>query len=126
MLFRGSVIFTLGIFLSLYSLFYAISPRHCHAFVSYLEEEAVKTYTHAIEDCESGKIPEWKNMKAPDLACKYWRLEKGSSMRDLLLAIRADEVGTRKIQSLYAWISCRFTISFLASYMCLANNEIVQ
>jgi len=125
-LFRGSVIFTQGIFLSLYSLFYAISPRHCHAFVSYLEEEAVKTYTHAIEDCESGKIPEWKNMKAPDLACKYWRLEKGSSMRDLLLAIRADEVGTRKIQSLYAWISCRFTISFLASYMCLANNEIVQ
>jgi len=92
-LFRGSVIFTQGIFLSLYSLFYAISPRHCHAFVSYLEEEAVKTYSHAIEDCESGKIPEWKNMKAPDLACKYWRLEKGSSMRDLLLAIRADEVG---------------------------------
>jgi len=98
LVFRGSVIVTQGIFLSLYSLFYAISPRHCHAFVSYLEEEAVKTYTHAIEDLDSGKIPEWKNMLAPDIARKYWRLEEGANMRDLLLAIRADEVcdGGRK------------------------------
>eukprot|EP00889_Picochlorum_renovo_P000982 jgi/Picre1/28012/NNA_000973.t1 len=89
--FRGSVIFTQGVFLSLYSLFYAVSPRHCHAFVSYLEEEAVKTYTHAIDDFDSGKIPEWKNMTAPFIAQKYWRLEEDASMKDLLLAIRADE-----------------------------------
>ena len=26
-----------------------ISPRFCHRFVGYLEEEAVKTYTHCLE-----------------------------------------------------------------------------
>ena len=28
---------------------YFLSPRLCHKFVGYLEEEAVKTYTHCIE-----------------------------------------------------------------------------
>ena len=28
---------------------YILSPRFCHRFVGYLEEEAVKTYTHCIE-----------------------------------------------------------------------------
>lgn len=101
--FRTSVIGTQGIFLSFYTLFYAISPRHCHAFVSYLEEEAVKTYTHAISDLDSGKVPEWKNMVAPDIACKYWRLEKGASMRDLLLAVRADEVSFLLFALLNIW-----------------------
>ncbi|WPT13160.1 Alternative oxidase [Picochlorum sp. SENEW3] len=100
--FRGSVIFTQGVFLSLYSLFYAVSPRHCHAFVSYLEEEAVKTYTHAIDDFDSGKIPEWKNMKAPFIAQKYWRLDEDASMKDLLLAIRADEACHNHVNAVFA------------------------
>jgi len=40
-LFRGAVLAAQGVFLSLYTLFYAISPKHCHAFVSYLEEVSV-------------------------------------------------------------------------------------
>ena len=36
---------------------YLISPKSCHAFVGYLEEEAVKTYTHAIHDV--GNLPTW-------------------------------------------------------------------
>ena len=28
---------------------YFLSPRFCHRFVGYLEEEAVKTYTHCLE-----------------------------------------------------------------------------
>lgn len=32
-----------------YTLFYSIAPKHCHSFVGYLEEEAVKTYTRAIQ-----------------------------------------------------------------------------
>lgn len=28
-----------GIFFNLYTMFYLISPKHCHAFVGYLEEE---------------------------------------------------------------------------------------
>jgi ubiquinol oxidase len=30
-------------------------------------------------------------MPAPELALKYWRLQPGASMRDLLLVVRADE-----------------------------------
>ena len=32
-----------GVFFNAYFLTYVISPKHCHAFVGYLEEEAVKT-----------------------------------------------------------------------------------
>ena len=40
-------------------LSYIISPRTCHRFVGYLEEEAVVTYTHAIEELERGHLPIW-------------------------------------------------------------------
>ena len=30
-------------------------------------------------------------MKAPPLSVTYWRLREGATMRDLLLAVRADE-----------------------------------
>ena len=38
-----------GVFFNAYFLAYLISPRACHSFVGYLEEEAVKTYTHALQ-----------------------------------------------------------------------------
>jgi hypothetical protein len=102
--FRTAVIGTQGIFMSLYTLFYAISPRHCHAFVSYLEEEAVKTYTHCIDDMDSGKLPEWENTKVPLIARRYWRLPEDASMRDLLLAIRADELCHAHVNTVFAEI----------------------
>lgn len=40
-------------------LAYLISPRSCHRFVGYLEEEAVYTYSHCIKEIEAGRIPEW-------------------------------------------------------------------
>ena len=40
-------------------LSYLISPGTCHRFVGYLEEEAVVTYTHAIEELERGRLPKW-------------------------------------------------------------------
>ena len=38
-----------GVFVNLFFLAYLISPKFCHRFVGYLEEEAVKTYTHCLE-----------------------------------------------------------------------------
>jgi ubiquinol oxidase len=38
---------------------YIISPRTCHRFVGHLEEEAVITYTRAIEELERGHLPKW-------------------------------------------------------------------
>jgi hypothetical protein len=101
-LFRFNVIATQGIFMTLYTLFYALSPKHCHAFVSYLEEEAVKTYTHAIRDYDEKKIPEWASLEAPAIAKKYWRLGENATFRDLLLNVRADEACHQHVNAAFA------------------------
>ncbi|CAL8469907.1 g9449 [Coccomyxa elongata] len=88
---RAFVLLTQGVFFNLYFLFYMISPKHCHAFIGYLEEEAVKTYTHAISDIDNGRLPEWVNREVPEIAKFYWKMPKDATMRDLLLNVRADE-----------------------------------
>ncbi|KAL3837367.1 hypothetical protein ACJMK2_022730 [Sinanodonta woodiana] len=94
-LFRASVIGTQGVFVTMFSAAYLISPRFCHRFVGYLEEEAVKTYTKCLEDIEHGKLDIWKVKPAPDVAVLYWNLAPDSTMKDVILAIRADEAHHR-------------------------------
>lgn len=86
-----------GVFFNGFFLSYLISPRTCHRFVGYLEEEAVITYTRAIADIDTGKIPEWNEMPAPDIAINYWQMQKGATMRDLLNYVRADEAKHREV-----------------------------
>jgi len=89
-----------GVFFNSMFLSYLISPRTCHRFVGYLEEEAVLTYTLAIQDIEAGKLPKWSDPKfqIPELAVNYWKMPEGSrTMRDLLLYIRADEAKHREV-----------------------------
>ena len=38
-----------GAFVTMFSVAYLLSPRFCHRFVGYLEEEAVVTYTKCVE-----------------------------------------------------------------------------
>ena len=64
-------------------------------FVGYLEEQAVVTYTDILDKLDEGKLPMWKIMPAPELAVKYWKLGEGAMMRDVILAIRADEAHHR-------------------------------
>ncbi|OXV07436.1 hypothetical protein Egran_04800 [Elaphomyces granulatus] len=81
-----------GVFFNGFFISYLLSPRTCHRFVGYLEEEAVLTYTRAINEIEAGKLPKWKDMDAPDIAIQYWNMPEGHrKMRDLLLYVRADE-----------------------------------
>ncbi|XP_067020680.1 uncharacterized protein [Acropora muricata] len=96
-IFRGAILFAQGVFVNLFFLAYLISPKFCHRFVGYLEEEAVKTYTHCLECIDSGKLPLWKNQLAPKIAINYWQLPQGSTMRDVILAIRADEAHHRVV-----------------------------
>jgi ubiquinol oxidase len=87
-----------GVFSNGFFFAYLVSPKTCHRFVGYLEEEATKTYSYAIEDLESGKLPGWDNLEAPEIAIKYWNMPEGHrSMRDLLYYIRADEAKHREI-----------------------------
>lgn len=96
-MFRGSVIMSQGIFFNLYFVMYVLAPRTCHRWVGFIEEEAVKTYTRCIEDLENGKLPEWEEADAPAIAKKYWMLDENAKMRDLLLAVRADEACHRYV-----------------------------
>ncbi|PNW78476.1 hypothetical protein CHLRE_09g395950v5 [Chlamydomonas reinhardtii] len=87
--FRAMVILAQGVFFNAYFIAYLLSPRTCHAFVGFLEEEAVKTYTHALVEIDAGRL--WKDTPAPPVAVQYWGLKPGANMRDLILAVRADE-----------------------------------
>ena len=87
-----------GVFFNAMFVAYLISPRTCHRFVGYLEEEAVVTYTRQIADLEAGRLPLWEKTMAPEIAVKYWNMPEGSrTMRDLLLYIRADEAKHREV-----------------------------
>ncbi|EKM49507.1 uncharacterized protein PHACADRAFT_131107 [Phanerochaete carnosa HHB-10118-sp] len=89
--FRALVLGAQGVFYNAFFLSYLISPRICHRFVAYLEEEAVHTYTRCIADLENGRIPEWENFPAPEIAKDYWRLRPDAKMVDVLYAVRSDE-----------------------------------
>ncbi|KAH0843735.1 hypothetical protein AYO21_08196 [Fonsecaea monophora] len=87
-----------GVFCNAFFVAYLLSPKTCHRFVGYLEEEATKTYTYAIEDLESGKLPGWQKLEAPEIAVKYWNMPEGKrTMKDLLYYVRADEAKHREI-----------------------------
>ena len=82
----------------LFSLFYfctyVLSARTAHRFVGYLEEEAVHSYSVYLSEVESGKIP---NISAPSLAIDYWHLQPDATVRDGILATRADEMHHRDV-----------------------------
>jgi len=106
-----------GVFANGFFIAYLMSPKTCHRFVGYLEEEAVKTYTFAIEDLDKGRIPEWNNMKAPDIAVKYWNMPEGhQSMRDLLLYVRADEAKHREIHHTFGNLTKDDPNPFVSKY----------
>lgn len=87
-----------GVFFNGFFLSYLASPRICHRFVGYLEEEAVITYTRAIEELEAGNLPEWSELDAPVIAIQYWQMPEGQrKMKDLLLFVRADEAKHREV-----------------------------
>lgn len=66
-----------------------------------MEEEAVITYTRCLEDLDAGKLPTWTNLPAPTIARNYWKLSDNAMLRDVLLAIRADEATHRQYVSMF-------------------------
>lgn len=103
-LFRAAVIggqFGFGIaFLTAY----IISPKFCHRFVGYIEEEAVDTYTKIIKAIEvapeDSELAQWKYDRAPKIAISYWKLGEEGTVLDLVKAVRADEAEHRDVNHL--------------------------
>ncbi|VDH97347.1 Hypothetical predicted protein [Mytilus galloprovincialis] len=75
-LFRLCVVGAQGTFVTMFSLAYLMSPRFCHRFVGYLEEEAVVTYSKCLQDIQKGSMQHWKTQAAPEIAISYWKLQQ--------------------------------------------------
>ena len=101
-LFRCFVLGAQGVFFNFFFLAYLISPRFCHRLVGYIEEEAVKTYTHLLEAIDAGDLPMFAMARCPPLAVSYWKLNQDATFRDLIVAIRADEAGHRLVNHTFA------------------------
>jgi hypothetical protein len=99
---RILVLLAQGIATNAFFAAYLFAPRWCHRFVGFLEEEAVHTYTNCLKDIDEGRLPEWKHVPAPPIAIKYWRLAKDATLRDVILAVRADEAIHRDVNHVYA------------------------
>jgi len=91
---RFLVIFVQGIFFNLYFLMYLISPRTCHRIVGYFEEQAIISYTEYLDEIDNGNI---ENIAAPQIAIDYWNLPNFAKLRDVIIAVRNDEMGHRDV-----------------------------
>lgn len=78
---------------------YLVSPRTAHRLVGYFEEEAVISYTHYLEEIDTGRSA---NVPAPAIARQYWGLPEGATLRDVVLVVRADEAHHRDVNHAFA------------------------
>lgn len=89
---RWVIMLAQAIFYNVYFFLYLFAPRTAHRVVGYLEEEAVISYTSYLSEIDEGRI---ENIPAPQLAIDYWKLDPDARLRDVVIAVRADEAGHR-------------------------------
>ena len=88
-------------FSSLFFVSYMLSPRYCHKFMEYFQNQAVKTYTECIEAIDNGPLSKWKTKPCSEEAAKYYELSSEATIRDMILAVRADAAISREIHRYY-------------------------
>lgn len=96
---RLLVIVAQGVFWNAYFVLYLISPRTAHRLVGYFEEEAVVSYTQYLTEIDAGRL---ENIPAPDIAIAYWKLPADARLRDVVIAVRADEMNHRNVNHAFA------------------------
>ena len=89
---RFIVLFAQVIFGLFYLFMYIFFTRTAHRMIGYFEEEAVMSYSEYLAEIDNGKI---LNRPAPQIAIDYWNLGLDASLRDVVIAVRADEAGHR-------------------------------
>ena len=89
---RTLIMVAQAVFYNLYFFLYLLAPKTAHRVVGYLEEEAVISYTHYLEEIDSGRV---ENVPAPQIALKYWNLPSTARLRDVVIVVRADEAHHR-------------------------------
>jgi ubiquinol oxidase len=96
---RLLVLLAQGVFYNLFFLLYLLSPRTAHRVVGYFEEEAVLSYTEYLAGVDDGT---YANVPAPRIAIDYWKLDPGARLRDVIIAVRADESRHRDVNHRFA------------------------
>lgn len=96
---RALVLLAQGAFYNFFFLLYVISPKTAHRVVGYLEEEAVYSYTEYLAGVDNGT---YANVPAPRIAIDYWKLATDARLRDVIIAVRADEAHHRDINHEFA------------------------
>ncbi|NNE59247.1 MAG: oxidase [Hellea sp.] len=82
------------IFYNAYFFLYLFAPRTAHRVVGYFEEEAVISYTQYLAEIDAGTH---ENVPAPQIAIDYWQLPSDATLRDVVIAVRADEAEHRDV-----------------------------
>lgn len=87
------------IFYSLFFIAYIFSPKTCHRIVGYFEEEAVISYSQYLAEIDKGAV---ENIQAPQIAIDYWKLPQDARLREVIIAVRADEANHRDVNHRFA------------------------
>lgn len=96
---RLLILLVQGVFYNFYFLLYLLSPATAHRVVGYLEEEAVYSYTAYLEGVGNGSFA---NVPAPAIAIDYWKLAADARLREVIIAVRADEATHRDVNHQFA------------------------
>lgn len=87
---RLIILFAQFVFWHFYFVLYVFFPGTAHRMVGYFEDQAVISYTQYLEQIDSGAI---ENIEAPNIAKDYYGLHYDATLRDVVVAVRADEQG---------------------------------
>lgn len=90
---RGLIVVAQIIFWHFYLVMYILFPRTAHKMIAYFEEEAVRSYTEYLKLINEKQIP---NPPSPEIAIKYYKLQRNARLADMVACIRADEAGHAK------------------------------
>lgn len=96
---RMLVLIVQGIFFNCFFVLYLVSSKTAHRVVGYFEEEAIKSYTAYLEEIDAGRH---ENVVAPQIALEYWSLPANARLRDVVIAVRADEANHRDVNHGFA------------------------
>jgi ubiquinol oxidase len=96
---RLLILLAQGLFYNSFFLLYLLSPKTAHRVTGYFEEEAVHSYTEYLADVDNGTHA---NVPAPKIAIDYWKLAPDARLRDVIIAVRADEVRHRDVNHRFA------------------------
>ncbi len=87
---RLLVLFAQFVFWHFYFILYVFFPKTAHRMIGYFENQAVVSYTQYLNEIDSGGV---ENIPAPKIAIDYYQLPADAKLRDVVIAVRADEQG---------------------------------